>query len=285
MDYNNGNDWNDNQWNNENGWQQQTPPPFQRQPIFYNGFLNRTVLKSESRIMFRQNYGTVLAATILPSIIAAGVVAIPLIGGILSWLFAPILYIGGYYVVLGIIRNHNFHIGNMFDIFDNFGNVFGASFTTNLFLFLWSLCLVIPAGIILGIAGFQIEWSSNYSGPLPVPTDKCMAFILLVCLICCIPAIYKTFCWTMVPFLLADNPHMTGTQARHLSADMMNGHKWEYFVMIFSFIGWFILSACTLGLLGLFYVNPWVMTATCDYYDNLRMLYEAQHQQPETETI
>lgn len=70
MDFNNGGDWNNNQsnensgdsWNNNQsggngwnnggngnnwgGWQNQTPPPIQRQPVFINGILNRPILKN-----------------------------------------------------------------------------------------------------------------------------------------------------------------------------------------------------------------------------------------------
>lgn len=233
MDYNDGNGWNDNQWNND--WQQQEPPPFQRQPVFFNGELNRSVLKTESKVMFRNNYATVLAMTILPLIISAGISAIPVVGFILSWIFSPILYIGGIYVILGIIRNRNLRSGNIFDIFGRFGNVFGAYFTTDLLLLLWYICLIVPG-------------------------------------------IFKSFSWAMVPFLLADNPDMTGTEARDLSTEMMYGHKWEFFKLILSFIGWFLLSSCTFGIFGLFYVNPWFITAICDYYDNLRMLHEAEQQ-------
>ncbi|RRF96899.1 MAG: DUF975 family protein [Lachnospiraceae bacterium] len=263
----------------DNNSEWQTPPPVQRQPVFINGSLDRSILKGESKAFFRQNYGTILAASILPALISTGIDVIPFIGPVISWFLSPILFVGGYYVILGVIRNHRVSVGNMFDIFDNFGNVFGASFTTSLLLFLWSVPLSVAAGAILAVAGLDFRFTKIPGINIPIPTGVGLLFLLVVTFICCIPAIYKAFCWAMVPYILADNPRMTGTQARRLSTDMMQGHKWEYFVLSLSFLGWFILSIITIGLFALFYVNPWYSTALCDYYDNLRMLYAAMHQQ------
>ncbi|MGN0241706.1 MAG: DUF975 family protein [Candidatus Weimeria sp.] len=295
----NGNNWNNNGWNNNNnnnnnwnnnnyGWQQ-TPPPVQRQPIFINSVLNRPILKNEAKTFIKARYGILLAATIIPGLIAFGIGCIPYIGLIFEAIFAPVLYIGAYYLIIGIVRNKNYNLGNMFDVFNYFGNIFGASFTTNLFIFLWSLIAVIPVGVYFAVTGVSINilryfnFGMNFGFPrmtYDIAVGGIVVLVIILTIICCIPAIYKSFCWIMVPYILADHPQMTGTQARQLSDDMMKGHKWEYFVYLLSFIGWFLLSACTFGILGLLYVNPYLGTANCDYYDNLRMLYEAQHQQP-----
>ena len=319
MDFNNGGDWNNNHpngnsgnsWNNQNntgwnnnqsggngwnnggngnnwgGWQNQTPPPIQRQPVFINGILNRPILKNEAKAFLRARYGILLAATIIPGLIAFGIACIPVIGAILDMIFAPVMYVGAFYLIIGIIRNKNYDIGNMFDIFGSFGNIFGATFTTNLFIYLWGLIAVIPVGIYIGVTGLSSEilkYTFGYGFPrmlYNIAFAGGMIIMMLIAIICYIPAIYKSFCWAMVPYILADNPQMTGTQARRISNDMMRGHKCEYFVFLLSYIGWFLLSACTFGILGFLYVNPYLVTANCDYYDNLRMLYEAQHQAPD----
>ena len=285
-----GNGWNNGgNGNNWGGWQNQTPPPIQRQPVFINGILNRPILKNEAKAFLRARYGILLAATIIPGLIAFGIACIPVIGAILDMIFAPVLYVGAFYLIIGIIRNKNYDLGNMFDIFGSFGNIFGATFTTNLFIYLWGLIAVIPVGIYIGVTGLSSEilkytFGYNYGFPrmlYNIAFTGGMIIMLLIAIICYIPAIYKSFCWAMVPYILADNPQMTGTQARRISNDMMRGHKCEYFVFLLSYIGWFLLSACTFGILGFLYVNPYLVTANCDYYDNLRMLYEAQHQAPD----
>ncbi len=51
---------------------------------------------------------------------------------------------------------------------------------------------------------------------------------------------------------------------------IMKGHKWEFFVVQLSFIGWGILSILTLGILSLFYVNPYMQSTYATYYLEVR---------------
>jgi uncharacterized membrane protein len=48
----------------------------------------------------------------------------------------------------------------------------------------------------------------------------------------------------------------------------MNGHKWEYFVLYLSFLGWFILSGFTMGILDL-WVLPYYNLALANFYIKL----------------
>ena len=83
-------------------------------------------------------------------------------------------------------------------------------------------------------------------------------FTVLWTLLFIIPGIVKSYEYQMIPYLLADNPQMTKEQAFEESKRMMQGQKWKAFVLDLSFIGWNILSALTLGILGIFYVQPWM---------------------------
>ena len=82
-------------------------------------------------------------------------------------------------------------------------------------------------------------------------------YIFLWSLLFVIPGIVKSYEYRMVPYLLAENPNMSKDEAFALSKQMMNGQKWEVFVLDLSFIGWEILSGFTKGLLGIFYVTPY----------------------------
>ena len=48
------------------------------------------------------------------------------------------------------------------------------------------------------------------------------------------------------------------------------GHKWEIFVFVLSFLGWWILSIFTLGILAILYVNPYFYTADAGLYLELK---------------
>ena len=85
-----------------------------------------------------------------------------------------------------------------------------------------------------------------------------------------IPGIVKSYEYRMMPYLFADDPTMTKERAFAESKQMMTGQKWNAFVLDLSFLGWNILSAMTLGILGLFYVNPYQSQTNAALYEKLR---------------
>lgn len=95
-------------------------------------------------------------------------------------------------------------------------------------------------------------------------------FTVLWTLLFIIPGIVKSYEYQMIPYLLADNPQMTKEQAFEESKRMMQGQKWKAFVLDLSFIGWNILSAQTLGILGIFYVQPYMDATHAALYEALR---------------
>ena len=95
-------------------------------------------------------------------------------------------------------------------------------------------------------------------------------FTVLWTLLFIIPGIVKSYEYQMIPYLLADNPQMTKEQAFEESKRMMQGQKWKAFVLDLSFIGWNILSALTLGILGIFYVQPYMDATHVAVYEALR---------------
>lgn len=95
-------------------------------------------------------------------------------------------------------------------------------------------------------------------------------FTVLWTLLFIIPGIVKSYEYQMIPYLLADNPQMTKEQAFEESKRMMQGQKWKAFVLDLSFIVWNILSALTLGILGIFYVQPYMDATHAALYEALR---------------
>ena len=85
-----------------------------------------------------------------------------------------------------------------------------------------------------------------------------------------IPGAIKTYSYRMVPYILADDPEIGANDAITRSREMMKGNKWRVFVLDLSFIGWFILSMLTCGLVGIFYVNPYVYGTEAALYNALK---------------
>ena len=94
-------------------------------------------------------------------------------------------------------------------------------------------------------------------------------FTFLWSLLLIIPGIVKSYSYAMTFYILADNPDMSPTEAINESKEMMKGNKWRLFCLDFSFIGWYLLSFLTLGIL-LLWVNPYSMQARVEFYESLK---------------
>ena len=95
-------------------------------------------------------------------------------------------------------------------------------------------------------------------------------FIFLWCLLLVVPGIIKSLEYTMVDYILADNPNIGPMEALRESKRMMAGHKWNTFVLGLSFLGWEILNLFTVGLLDIFYVRPYMEATFAELYLELK---------------
>ena len=91
-------------------------------------------------------------------------------------------------------------------------------------------------------------------------------FTTLWSLLLVVPGIVKHYEYLMVPYIIAENPAMDYKEAFQISKQMMDGEKMETFIMDLSFLGWYLLSAVTCGLLAIFYVNPYVQASFAEMY-------------------
>ena len=91
--------------------------------------------------------------------------------------------------------------------------------------------------------------------------------IFLWALLFIIPGIYKKYQYYMVEYILAENPEMPYKEVLELSKKMMDGHKWNTFVLDLSFILWHMLGMITCGITEILYVCPYVnLTHASLYY-------------------
>lgn len=98
-------------------------------------------------------------------------------------------------------------------------------------------------------------------------------YIFLWSLLLFIPGIIKSYEYRMVPYLLSECPQMGSSEAFRVSKEMMYGQKMEAFILDLSFIGWEILSVCTCGLVGLFFVNPYKYATNAELFLELKRNY------------
>ncbi len=127
---------------------------------------------------------------------------------------------------LNIARNKDAKIEQLFEGFRNFGTSILAYILMVLFIFLWTILLIIP-GIIAAIS------------------------------------------YSMTFFIIAEDETIGPHDALKKSKEMMNGHKWKFFCLGFSFFGWFLLSILTLGI-GLLWLAPYVNVSYVKFYDDIK---------------
>lgn len=132
-------------------------------------------------------------------------------------------------------------VSKSFTIFNRGAYLWGAfalQIITSVFTILWSVLLLVP-GIIKGLAYSQAIY------------------------------IYRDY---------LDQGHKIGfLEAITLSRKMMDGHKWEYFVMQLSFIGWGI--ACVL-IIPIIWVVPYMNQTMANFYVNLAAEEDESDEEP-----
>ena len=94
-------------------------------------------------------------------------------------------------------------------------------------------------------------------------------YVILWTLLLIIPGIIKALSYSMTPFILQDDPTISGNAAIEKSMRMMDGHKMDLFWLFLSFIGWIILSIMTFGI-GFILLEPYINTSVAHFYEDLK---------------
>ena len=84
-----------------------------------------------------------------------------------------------------------------------------------------------------------------------------------------VPGLIKAYEYSMIPYLLAENPNITTDEAFSLSKQMTTGQKMDLFVLDLSFLGWIILGLICCGI-GILFVLPCPQATKAEVYLTLR---------------
>lgn len=118
------------------------------------------------------------------------------------------------------------------------------------------------------IAEVGYTFDHNYKNGVKVMFFKDL-YVVLWSLLFIVPGIYKAYQYRMVPYILGENQDMTYQEVLQRSKDMMDGQKWDAFVLDLSFILWHMLGGITCGLAEIFYVAPYVNLTDAALYSRL----------------
>ena len=95
-------------------------------------------------------------------------------------------------------------------------------------------------------------------------------YIYLWSLLFVIPGMIKAYSYSQAMFIKAENPDISASRAIELSKIMMEGHKWDLFILHCSFFGWALLSSITYHILGIVYVFPYFYAALAFAYEEIK---------------
>ena len=93
-------------------------------------------------------------------------------------------------------------------------------------------------------------------------------FVSLWSLLFVIPGVIMAYAYSMAIYVANDNPELSAMDAIRKSRELMDGHKWDLFVLDLSFIGWILLCLLTCGI-GFFFLAPYIEMAHVEFYREL----------------
>jgi len=112
-----------------------------------------------------------------------------------------------------------------------------------------------------------------------------MLFVFLWMLLLIIPGIIAALSYSLVFFLMSDNPNIGIMEAIKKSKKMMYGYKWKLFCLGLRFLGWlllpilFLMFAFTgflpsivnvLCFLGLLWIAPYMQVSYVKFYEDVK---------------
>lgn len=92
--------------------------------------------------------------------------------------------------------------------------------------------------------------------------------IALYSLLLVVPGIMKAYSYSMIHYVLRQEPQLTTMEALNRSQDLMAGHRMELFMLHLSFIGWALLCAVTFGLAAI-WVAPYIEITQTLFFDQI----------------
>ena len=192
--------------------------------------------------------------------------------GIMIVLAAPV-QIGLIRYYLRIVEtNRRPKVVSVFDPFENYKNVVRVCWSE------WIRTTLLPS-VVSAVAGALIAVAFGATAIVQAVFSYgrdlsglamfifLMACVSIACLALSIYMWYKT--WAM-RWILAENHDAPVDQVLAQSAQITEGHFWELFVFELSFVGWRFLRAITLGLVGVFYVDPYYHMSCALLYQELK---------------
>ena len=144
------------------------------------------------------------------------------------------------------------------------------------------VCFIIGGAVSLGYSKFNLNLINGNNADIKDIVSEfgrfkeafAMRFLRAVytflwSLLLIVPGIIASFSYSMAPYILMENPGMSGSEALKASKQLMDGNKWRLFCLGVSFIGWEILNGFTMGL-GQLVLRPYREAAYAAFYREIK---------------
>ena len=185
---------------------------------------------------------------------------------------------GKWAVAIGTVLVANILIDSdvMYKVSENFGLI-GLSISCSL------ISLFLGGVISVGLCKFLLDMTTKREEPrfetlfsqfniylktlglnILITLSVCIGTILFI-----VPGIIVGLMFSQSYYILSEDPSKSITQCIKESVDMMNGHKWDLFYLELTFIGWWLLTAITVGIAGL-WVAPYVKVTETNFYLSIK---------------
>ena len=230
-------------------------------------YVNRPVIKEAAKKALKGNYGTAIAAMLVVGLVSGA------ISGISEFIS----------VVLRVVTTFAPSV-QFIAIMVSFAAAIATFFVSSaLSVGLYSLYIKISRGVPTNAAQpFRyMKYTRQAAGLYFLIVIKVMLWSMLFV----IPGIIAMYRYSMAPYIMADNPDISISDAINESKKLMNGNKWRYFVLDLSFLGWELLVPLTCGVLY-FWLTPYMEVTRANFYNALVYAHSAQNTEaPSEETV
>ena len=187
-----------------------------------------------------------------------------------------------FWTLLEVIRGkrQEVHFTDSIRTFDSkvIGPVFMTLLLKRVLLFLWNIFVWIGSGMMI-LASFSVikllpnSQTLSQNTALQTTVRALLLYILIgfiLMVIGIIIALPQYYAYSQVEFILCDTlenqSYESAFKIIRASRQMMKGYKGKRFVLDLTFIGWYLLTAITLGIASI-YVYPYVYTAQTLFYE------------------
>ena len=210
------------------------------------------------------NAGSMVASNLFYRLFAGAVVVIVIVSVVIGIFVQPLFEVGrNRFYLESRVTGQSAGVGKIFWGFSNgYLKIVGTQFLRGLI----TESVVILASLLgfLVILFNGVEW-----------TGSVFWAVMICATIGAFVSVYFQYCYLMVPYILAENPDMKTMEVLRLSKEMMDGQKWNAFVLGLSFLGWQLLGTLLCGI-GTFFVQPYVDATFAELYAVLRGPYSGR---------